>query len=310
MNKLLFSLILIILIFGCSLNKLNSKEEFLSLSEDGEKVYIISSYPKNNSVDGIYLSALIVANVIKENDQVAAFINEIQSGSVKPVSGQYFNDSTLKLKQSTFPILIKSANQDSIQSTFNLSIERDEISFESFDKWTHSTNEFTICYPKSKSFKTDSIGTNYGIHRIEPMLAIIETINKEKVRQESYLSIHTIENIQELFRSTSEFYWVDFQFHDLGQYSLFLEVKKDKAVIVGYNSYIDSNESLDEIIQTQLNQNEFFLQIRFKNSENDFQIRSLNISLENQKKDTKFSVEPVKIVRNEKIVGNGIVYKL
>jgi hypothetical protein len=300
MSRNLFFLSLLILVGSCNARKIIEKEQCLMLSSSKNKIYIISCFPADPNTKGFYISTMLTSNNTASQQQITLLLNGRDEENQKLITTLY-NDSVEVYDTSSFPLLIRSNDKDSLNLHFNFTLDRNQTKLET------GTVNYQLTYMKNSHFKIDSIGTNFEINRVWTNDATLKQLNETETDQSIFYTIHTIDNSIPIFTS-SKFYWLDFQLNNK-IHALFIEEKIDGTTELIYST-IAGNVQLND-----------------QSKQADQQSISINpiiqISLLDNSVVEIYSNEPISelsklsyqvntlLIKQENItVGNGIIYIL
>lgn len=306
MIKSSFYILSLLVLVSCASTKLTENEAFLSISSSKEKIYIFSVLSPYGEKT-ISLTALLVGHSEVGKHQFSAFSSFYSQLNDEDENGFAYIDSLPNWGSKRFPILLQSAEIDSTKLNFQFSMDRNSIDFSV--GLEELNNSCRIEYKRQKEFNTKVIGTAFQLARVEPMSVKIKKLNGKRIDQHSVLLLHTLEKPESLFATKLHYYWIDFRFFDQQEaFSVFLSKDESGFVQVIYSSYPKEKYQTININDESLDSNKTaYLEFIGSNPAENLQVIVFNSSL----RSTKTSVtEPVQLMQESAVVGNGMVYKL
>ncbi len=305
-------------LFSCGTGKLKPQEVFLSPDSADDKIYILSVFPQQADSSGLFLSALLVKHTDESNRQLTTFVTTYDRSTHQVTTIPFFTDSLMQLDGTRFPVLLKSASNDSVRPSFTFSLDRNSIEL-TVDDLNGNNTEHVLEFPKQQPFKSRIIGTRFKLSEIKALPATLTKWNNELVNQSDDLMIHTLDNGGSLFesRSSGNYCWLDCNING-NNYSLFFQCDSLGKIKPVYSTFPEGAPksiepySIFETIKQPEDRASSTFTMKFV-TEGGFDNITIQLAPQEQKQiltKNTFSVRAVDILINNQLTGTGILYIL
>lgn len=290
---ILFSVIGLLLT-ACSANRFIGLENNL-FPEKGDHVTIITVLPDSNSTNFIASSTLLYVHQELEKKSTIAYTYSFSPNKVE--KAVFYNDSIDVFDEKSFPLLISPASSDTL-SCFTFSLSRKSLAFSPCQPIGSTPFSYLLDFEKKQPFPIQVEPKAFESYSI-PAFATSIQMFQQKTKGTLFLS--TINDIEALLAKKQDnacaFYWLDFELFTGEKHSVFWEVGSQLTLL-------KSDGVIRNITQSNTNDaNELF---RLQQMDQTALLQIIGTIPPKTAKNA-YSVIPVELLRNNQLVGKGVL---